>query len=70
MASIGVLKSTCFLASLHVRVKVSYFLGGVDGMLGLLLGRRDEAVLQVIVFHSSTLFVASGGSFCAIIHVE
>ena len=47
MASIAVLKSTCFLASLHVRVKVAYFLGGVEGMLGLLRGPRDEAVLQV-----------------------
>lgn len=47
MASIAVLKSTCFLASLHVRVKVAYFLGGVDGMLGLMRGPRDEAVLQV-----------------------
>lgn len=47
MASIAVLKSTCFLASLHVRVKVAYFLGGVSGMLGLLRPPRDEAVLQV-----------------------
>lgn len=47
MASIAVLKSTCFLASLHVRVKVAYFLGGVNGMLGLIQGPRDEAVLQV-----------------------
>ncbi|CAM9551552.1 unnamed protein product, partial [Ectocarpus sp. 12 AP-2014] len=46
MASIAVLKSTCFLASLHVRVKVAYFLGGVNGMLGLIQGPRDEAVLQ------------------------
>ena len=49
MASISVLKSTCFLASLHVRVKVAYFLGGVNGMLGLLQPPRDEAVLQVCV---------------------
>ena len=49
MASIAVLKSTCFLASLHVRVKVAYFLGGVNGMLGLLQPPRDEAVLQVCV---------------------
>lgn len=48
MASIGVLKSTCFMASLHVRVKVAFFLGGVNGMLGLLQGKRDEAVLQVV----------------------
>eukprot|EP00752_Nemacystus_decipiens_P017602 g15775.t1 len=47
MTSIAVLKSTCFLASLPVRVKVAYFLGGVNGMLGLLQPPRDEAVLQV-----------------------
>ena len=49
MASIAVLKSTCFLASLHVRVKVAYFLGGVNGMVGLLQAPRNEAVLLVCV---------------------
>lgn len=53
IASIAVLKSTCFLASLRVRVKVAYFLGGVNGMLGLLRPPRDEALLQV---HTSPVF--------------
>lgn len=47
MASIAVLKGTCYASSLPVRVKVAYCLGGVNGMLGLIRGPRDGAVLQV-----------------------
>lgn len=45
MACVALLSNTCFLSPLHIRLTVSCFLNGVEGMLALLDVPRDSPLL-------------------------
>lgn len=47
MEALAILRSTCFLAPLDVRVRVTRCLGGVKGMVTLIRASQPAVVLQV-----------------------